>query len=767
MIASHAERAAQRAAGFLLLHLALCGCYTPAPAPLGSALEPLPTMAARVPDDPDLVARDLAASALAEPRAASAAAVERLEALDRERRAQGLAPTGLVPVAADLANATLDDPIAYRRATAAVLERDDLSLGLRKRLEADVADDPLRLADERLRDAVVKDTAEVFNALIAPLSRIALTPIQGALALTRSVTDLMLAERTEDALELQERQALGHWKRFLDLHPDAPQAPEIARRTEETQLRWNRTRRDRALRSARQALEDEKYAAALVLAQRAERYAPEDEEALEVREKAAARLEHLRAQRARSLEADPATSPEDRSPAARDLALALLAPDGDVAGRARAILEDDPEGRLADEARFALAISRHESPGPRAETEGWDLLEDVAGEGDRDSNMARHAEALVESPDENPWSAFQRSRSSDRADKTKWIFFGPLGGGPRDRDLPTGVEWLIDVPSYVQTLTAFPNRLVRLPFWSGSPFGRTPVVHARNYLARYPEGAHAHEAAGWLAEWQGDHDNWLAAWEVARGPGGDPQDAEELRPRAAQQALEAARRQTRPDTRLNMLRHVAREFSGSEAASEAALDARRELEEASTQRIRISRGFLRENPVVAGPEGLALRPELLDGESRNGELHPSGVVLAGGRWLEFHYLAESGRSKDEPVVRREKVSEERLARLVTLLDETATRNYLEDPGEILGPDADRDLFFERARLGVADDLDRRPSAQSTYAFVGMRERYGLVRGRESILPFDIVVRGSLPDLGLSAFPRLRTPKPTPDALLYQ
>ena len=39
---------------------------------------------------------------------------------------------------------------------------------------------------------------------------------------------------------------------------------------------------------------------------------------------------------------------------------------------------------------------------------------------------------------------------------------------------------------------------------------------------------------------------------------------------------------------------------------------RSELEHGTTQQIRISRGFLLENPDVAGPEGLGLRPELLD-----------------------------------------------------------------------------------------------------------------------------------------------------------
>ena len=49
----------------------------------------------------------------------------------------------------------------------------------------------------------------------------------------------------------------------------------------------------------------------------------------------------------------------------------------------------------------------------------------------------------------------------------------------------------------------------------------------------------------------------------------------------------------------------------------------------------------------------------------------------------------------------------------------------------------------------------------------MREKYGMVRSRESILPFELVVQGSLEDLSLGAFPRMRTPRRTPDAMLYE
>jgi hypothetical protein len=52
-------------------------------------------------------------------------------------------------------------------------------------------------------------------------------------------------------------------------------------------------------------------------------------------------------------------------------------------------------------------------------------------------------------------------------------------------------------------------------------------------------------------------------------------------------------------------------------------------------------------------------------------------------------------------------------------------------------------------------------------YESLRERYGVVRGRDSILPFDLVFQGSLFDLSLGAFPRWRQPKETPDAFLYR
>ena len=72
-----------------------------------------------------------------------------------------------------------------------------------------------------------------------------------------------------------------------------------------------------------------------------------------------------------------------------------------------------------------------------------------------------------------------------------------------------------------------------------------------------------------------------------------------------------------------------------------------------------------------------------------------------------------------------------------------------------------------ARLGLTELPPVGAGGEASFAYRGLRERYGVVRRREPILPFDIVVQGSLSDLSLGAFPRLREPRPTADASLYE
>ncbi len=223
----------------------------------------------------------------------------------------------------------------------------------------------------------------------------------------------------------------------------------------------------------------------------------------------------------------------------------------------------------------------------------------------------------------------------------------------------------------------------------------------------------------------------------------------------------------RSDQRSSVLRGIVTEFPDSEGGRDAGMKAREDLEQASPQHIRITRGFLLENPAVAGEAGLGLNPVLLNGDLRDGELHADGVVLRGGRLLEILLIAE-GRDEDAPPVSRvREISQRRLTQLTAALDEAVLGNSLVDAGAGFASDANRETYLEQARLGLTDDPDLRATAESTFVYQSLRERYGMVRGRDSILPFDLVFRGSLGDFTLGAFPRWRPPPETDDAFLYR
>jgi hypothetical protein len=276
------------------------------------------------------------------------------------------------------------------------------------------------------------------------------------------------------------------------------------------------------------------------------------------------------------------------------------------------------------------------------------------------------------------------------------------------------------------------------------------------------------ELREWLVENESSEGRWIRAYSIAsESSDADPEELAEIAEKAAKQSIDMAAKQDRRDVRLSILQATAERFPDTTSGQNANDLVRKEISEATEQKIRISRAFLVENPDVAGGAGLGLRPTLLDKDKHNGELHPEGVTLLGGRELEIALVAESGDKDDEPEKLRQTVSAERLSRVVSLLESSSSRNALLDPLAEQGADAQRDLFFERARLGVADTPDTRPTAESTYAFVGVSEKYNMVRSRESILPVEIVISGSLPDLGLGAFPRIRKPKETPDAVLYK
>ena len=763
MTASRPSRAPS-ALALLAFGLAAAGCATSAATPVAPLVEREVRFSPRVPDVADRTAAELAAAALAGDPRETALALRRLQAIDSVLVASEEPATGLAPVSHDLVNATLDGGRAYRSATLELLERDDIDPVTHERLSQAALDDPLVFADARIRDARMLEFGRAFNALAEPIGKSLLTLTLAPYRLARSVMEYSVALWQQDALPLQRRQALVHWKEFIERYPDAPEVSELQPKVEAAEAQFRVTQRDQALRVADRALAKGDVRTALVFSDRALRIMPEDPASLERRDEAAAGLLALRANQQRSLEAVPASA--GAAPAdARPLVIALLLPAGPIEAKAGALLERAPDGPLADEAAYALAIAHGEAG---QEDYMWDELEELSGEDPSQSNMARHAAALAHDPKHNPWAAFRAARWRDRRNRALWVLVGPFYSGVRDRRLPEPLEWVFEAPSIVQSMMSAPLRLLELPWLGAMPSTLAVAAAARVYLARTPDGVHAAVVRDWLVDYEGERNNWIGALSVAQtAPDADLAELDRLRKLAGAQALDASSHEQNRAMRIGMLRMIIERFDGTPAATLAEQRLRDEIEVASAQRIRISRGFLLENPRVAGPRGLALAPGLLDGNPGNGELHPEGVVLLGGRELEICMIADAGDEDAAPHRQRQSISAAHLARLVSEVEEVDLHNSMVDSDDDFAPNAQRDVFFERARLGLADDVDTRATASSQYAYVGMRERYGVVRGRESILPFELVLSGSLTDVSLGAMPRMKAPRETPDAILYK
>ena len=864
------------AAGFL------CACAGTAPPPPRAPLEPLPALAAVVPDAADHAARDIARALLRDDADAVAAHIARLQKNARANAAHAQ----LLPYALDAATALSHTREARARARETLLRRRDLPMTLRARLETEAADDPLKLAQKRLRDGRLRRYGGFANTLARGFGARLENPVLLPLRVTRVLLRIALREHHNLELSTAERQALEHWKRFVAKNPESTEAVALLERIEAQQARWFETKREQSVRAARVALESGRAELAAHLAARALRYAPNDPEATRLLTRAQTQREAERQAAARTLEAAPdalsqqalqfamsavgdtaqhkqanienttrqaqqndarvSNTEHEVSSATRDeaqqnavhisnatrddiktknltraeaaLLRALWLPrttPAELAQAARTLHDAAPDGARADEARFVLAFADAEAG---REVESWKTLEALARErgrrppqhkktthasasnaaadgahasrnsaadGARSSssnfisggahasasnfappNMARHAWALVGSLDANPYGGFRAARAAERGKRARWLAFGPLAAGARDHDLPRALEWLVEVPSTPAIALGLPQRLVQFPFLP--PLSRAPGVLARRYLARAPHGAHADEVRAWLIAHEQQRENYVGAWQLARAHAGmDAEALEALRARAAQAAAAAARAERRRGARLALLRDVAQNFPDTDGGRDAGLRLRAELKDWSPQRIRISRAFLKEQRAVAGPRGLALRAQFLDGVLANGELHADGVALLGERTIELAFVAASGDESDAPLLLRERISKERLARTVVQLEESAQHLIRTDRDVRPEHDTDRDTYLERARLGAVERVDARATALSSYRYRSARERFGLVRGRESLLPVELVLQGSFDDFGLGAFPRLRLPRHTPDSVLYE
>lgn len=668
-------------------------------------------------------------------------AAEMFMTLQAHEAAREGAPTGLVDNSEALLYAA-EGPLAFedwaRREVAEGVRDPALLLSLERYLESR----PLAVAHARIHEDRTLKLGGWLNQLISPLARLAQGAANPLGAARAALSSLMSIQVTPDATT-QERQALRAYRDFVERHPDAPGAAQAVERIRHYDAKLRRQLHGQARDTAQAALDGGRPDITLVLVDRADRIVPGDADTAELRETARAQLAEREARVRSSLRA----SPKAEDPSAELIAPLLLG--SELPER------DTPSPRDDDEIAFARALPAREGG---QEDRFFDAMGALAGGDPADSEMARHAALVVVDPEQNPYAHYEVAKAQERGRIVRWLLLGKFASGPRERDLPTPVEWLIDLVPMTYSVLMTPLRAMQVPN-ARVQFGG-PVLHAGNrYLAHFPEGEHAAEVREDLEQRYADAGQWTRALALQEArPDPDPEQVSDYRERISERTLEYAEGRPRLRARLEIYRAVASEYPETRAGKRATRLLGEEMQKLTPQEIRVSREFLRENPAAWAPGALSLRPQLMDGNRRNGELAESGVTLLG------RTVVRLDLDGDEPVT--VEVPPGQFARFVAALEEASNRQLATDEQDHASHDPQRDVFFERARLGLLSQADVRPTASSHAVFLGSDEKDG-VRRRESVLPVDVVLQGGLEDFGFAAVPQIRLPHESPDAFLYR
>ncbi|HTO08098.1 MAG TPA: hypothetical protein VMR86_13700 [Myxococcota bacterium] len=717
-----------------------------------AAREPLP-------DTSERIASHLAAAVLVGRRHEAEAARTALEHEEQARAARGELPSGLCDNAAELF-AAAGGSDAFPDRARELLRRDDLDPALRRRLELARDSAPLVVADARLSEETRWKLGALFNRIVEPLSTMAISGAMNPIAASRSALSTLLTAHQFPIASSRERQALHTWDEWLERHPDDPRAPEIARRADGLRDQLARERVKNNLRAAEAAAEHGEWRAVAVLAHRAQSQLPDDARAAELAARADAILREREARARRSLEVrafeSESLSESQRVAWQRLARAAAAAPYAEVAARADELEATAPPPELAPVVRLASSFE----PLARGDEDGFaESLARVPRPAGAPDTASRQAGALLADPIRNAWPAYRAAEAADDRGRLAWIALGQFTNGASKRDLWRPLEYLVDLPSMAMTIALFPLRVLQYPMARGH-FGAGVLQAGERYVASHPDGAHADEVHATLEALYADKGQPNAALrhaEARREP--DPKEIAKYRKDAAAQIVAAADKQPRLDLKVAYLSTVLREFPDTPAAADARkkfLEARRS---ASPQRIRLTKEFLLEHPPLWAPGALGIRSELLDGRRGNGEIADTGVTLLGRNVLE---IALEGR---DPVT--SEVPPDDFARFVARLEEVSRSSLATDDRERAVADSARDAYFSSSRLGLVESTDPRPEARSDAVFESTHEKHGWVRSRESILPVDLVLRGDISTLGLAAFPRIRLPESTPDAMLYE
>ncbi|TMA34939.1 MAG: hypothetical protein E6J79_15855 [Deltaproteobacteria bacterium] len=541
-------------------------------------------------------------------------------ALDEEREAKGLPPTGLTDDVRYIAAGLAASRDAQRDALHAVLDAHPDAV-VRKCAEHRLEADDAAHADQLLADDRHNRRAGVVNDFVRPLGVFsgtaflaALTPFLLAGSAVDSVATTAVNLWHYGRLSPQEREALVHYRTLLEREPRTGDAPEIARAIRRLGTKRAAALCEETVATGKRALEadDLDHAAFfLVDAHHLDGCARKADRLL-------ARADEARARRAARDEGQ--RWPVDDAPFPP---LAELEDYRALLVTASGFLERHEHSRFAPSARYVLAIGRDLAGHHDA---ARDALAEVAH--DRRTAVGRHVASLLASPDFNRLAAIDEAERRHRRETLRYVF---LGGRLDGRTAVYGAAQLgATGVEAAETLGIF-NVIGVLTrgwqAWRHDPVSNQAIVdRGEEFLAREPaspEAAGVHARLADAYERAGNYGRALMHYRATPDP--SPKRIAALEDKLADRMLDDAGR--RGGTDRTLLEAIVHHLGETRAADKA----RKRLRDLpGTGETVLTREVLEANPSLLGPDGLDLDPRLLDGDRTDGELADAGVTLAAG-----------------------------------------------------------------------------------------------------------------------------------------
>ena len=609
------------------------------PMPDYDPFEAPPTAPQFFPDAVDKRARELLIDTLTNRNQVLSDHLDFLKKEDARLHKEQRTSTGLTERAQDLVNNTIQDReknlAAYREAlgNASSPER-------KKYLESVLNRDDHFQSEQLMRRSSTNFWGGLVNRMMSSIDLVGVASGNYIGAAAETAISQLYALMDRD-MPMEERRALARDLDHLKRYPDDPKNAQVRKRVEALDKKKRNVLVAKQLAKAKEALNKGDEDRALFHAQVAGFFDPQSQDAAKLRQQTAQLLGERQAARQKSLKArqEENLSPEQQADA-NELLAALSLRDTNLIQRVAIDTEKKYPGKpLADAARDAEAVALemkgwHEAARKAVEQNARKATTPVAKE---------RANVLLQSPGYNMLTTFHDARTERQLESAKYVLLGEdflrknmlFAAGAMAAAGPGGVATLGMANALMWSRNLF-------QVMTNNPISAQPVIDAGvAYVRSHPKSENAADVYRVLAdayEERGLIERALTYHELAGSP---KEKLDGLKDKAARALLNAASKSSSRGSQENYLKAVVDYHPDSSAAAEATKKLAA-LAKDENQGMRMSKQFLLEHPEIRGPQGLALKATLFDGNLRNMEIAERGAILLNDNELMVFYQTPWG-----------------------------------------------------------------------------------------------------------------------------